>query len=274
MATYAIGDVQGCFDELAALLGEIGFAASRDRLWFVGDLVNRGPKSLEVLRFVRALGERATVVLGNHDLHLLRLAAGIGKANRGDTLDAVLDAPDRDELVAWLRTRLLLHAEDDHLMMHAGLLPSWTAAQARDLAREVEEALRGKRYRDVLAELSSGPPHQWRDDLRGPERLRVVTSALTRLRFCNADGLMDLKAKGRPDEAPPGFLPWFDVPGRRTRDVTVVCGHWSVLGLHVRPRLLAIDSGCVWGASLTAIRLEDRKVYQRKCAGAAEPDRR
>jgi bis(5'-nucleosyl)-tetraphosphatase (symmetrical) len=271
MATYAIGDVQGCFDDLERLLDEIGFSPARDRLWFVGDLVNRGPKSLEVLRFVHGLGERASVVLGNHDLHLLRLAAGLAKRNQGDTLDAVLAARDRDELLGWLRTRSLLHAEDDHLMVHAGLLPGWTAAQARELASEVEEGLRGNRYRDVLSELHSGPPHAWRDDLRGGERLRVVASAMTRLRFCSPDGVMDLRAKGGPDDAPPGFVPWFEVPGRRTRDVSVVCGHWSVLGLRVAPNLLAIDSGCVWGASLTAVRLEDRKIHQRPCPGAARP---
>jgi bis(5'-nucleosyl)-tetraphosphatase (symmetrical) len=159
-------------------------------------------------------------------------------------------------------------------MVHAGLLPGWTAAQARELARELEEALRGKRHRDVLAELHSGPPHAWRDDLRGPDRLRIIASAMTRLRFCNADGVMDLRAKGGPDDAPPGFMPWFEVPGRRTRDVPVVCGHWSVLGLRIKRYLLAIDSGCVWGGSLTAVRLEDRTVYQVACPGAAEPTRR
>jgi bis(5'-nucleosyl)-tetraphosphatase (symmetrical) len=274
MATYAIGDLQGCFDELQQLLGEIAFSPTRDRLWFVGDLVNRGPRSLEVLRFVRGLGEGATVVLGNHDLHLLRFAAGVAKRNQSDTLDAVLAAHDRDELLAWLRTRPLLHAEDDYLMVHAGLLPSWTPAQARDLASEVEDGLRGKGHRDVLAELHSGPPHAWRDDLRGSDRLRTVTSAMTRLRFCTRDGMMDLRAKGGPDEAPAGFLPWFEVPGRRTRAVSVVCGHWSVLGLRMAPKLLALDSGCVWGGALTAVRLEDRKLYQRACPGAARPERR
>jgi bis(5'-nucleosyl)-tetraphosphatase (symmetrical) len=274
MATYAFGDLQGCFDELKELLAEIGFSSTRDRLWFVGDLVNRGPKSLDVLRFVRGLGERAVVVLGNHDLHLLRLAAGLAKRNQGDSLDAILAARDRDELLAWLRTRPLLHAEGDYLMVHAGLLPSWTPAQARDLASEVEDGLRGIRHGETLAELHSGPPHAWRDDLCGPERLRVVTSAMTRLRFCSRDGVMDLRAKGGPDEAPAGLLPWFEVPGRRARDVSVVCGHWSVLGLRMDRNLLAIDSGCVWGGALTAVRLEDRRVYQRSCPGAARPERR
>ena len=271
MATYAIGDVQGCFDELAALLGEVGFAPSRDRLWFVGDLVNRGPQSLEVLRYVRGLGERAAVVLGNHDLHLLRLAAGVAKANRGDTLDALLAASDCDELLDWLRSRSLLHGEGEYLMVHAGLLPAWSATRARELASEVEEGLRGKRHRQVLAELHSGPPHAWRDDLRGPDRLRAIANAMVRLRFCTADGQMDLRAKGGPVEAPPGFMPWFEVPGRQTRNVPIVCGHWSVLGLRITRNLLAIDTGCVWGASLTAVRLEDRRVYQRACPGAAEP---
>jgi bis(5'-nucleosyl)-tetraphosphatase (symmetrical) len=274
MATYAIGDVQGCFDQLELLLEEIGFAPSRDRLWFVGDLVNRGPRSLEVLRRVRALGERAVVVLGNHDLHLLRTAAGAAPRKAGDTLDAVLAAPDCEELLDWLRARPVLHVEGEYLMVHAGLLPSWTVARARELASEVESALRGSRHRDVLADLHGGPPHAWRDDLRGTGRLRVVTKAMTRLRFCTADGVMDLDAKGGAAQAPPGFMPWFEVPGRRSRDAAIVCGHWSVLGLRMAPNLLAIDTGCVWGGSLSAIRLEDRRIWQRTCAASAAPARR
>jgi len=159
-------------------------------------------------------------------------------------------------------------------MVHAGLLPSWSAAQARELASEVEEGLRGKRHREVLAELHSGSPHAWRDDLRGAERLRVISNAMTRLRFCAPDDVMDLRAKGGANDAPPGFMPWFEVPGRQTRDVPIVCGHWSVLGLRIKPNLLAIDSGCVWGGTLTAVRLEDRKLYQHACPGAARPAHR
>jgi bis(5'-nucleosyl)-tetraphosphatase (symmetrical) len=272
MATYAIGDVQGCFDALQQLLGEIGFAPSRDKLWFVGDLVNRGPRSLDVLRSVRDLSDAAVVVLGNHDLHLLRVGAGCAKSRRDDTLDAVLAAPDRDVLLEWLRGRPLLHAEGDYLMVHAGLLPSWSAAQARELASEVEARLRGPRFRELLDELRGGKSDAWRDDLRGAKRRRVIVNAMTRLRFCTPDGRMNLRAKGGPADAPRGFMPWFAVPGRRTADVPVVCGHWAMLGLELLPTLLAVDTGCVWGGALTAVRLEDRRVYQCTCSSAALSD--
>jgi bis(5'-nucleosyl)-tetraphosphatase (symmetrical) len=269
MATFAIGDVQGCFDALECVLGEVGFSPSRDRLWLVGDLVNRGPRSLEVLRYVRSLGDAAVVVLGNHDLHLLRTAAGCAHRHAGDTLDPVLAAPDRDDLLEWLRTRSLLHAEDDYLMVHAGLLPGWTIEQARELASEVETALRSARHRGVLGELRGSYPDAWSDDLRGTDRLRVIANAMTRLRFCTADGIMDLRLKGGTDAAPRGYMPWFEVPSRRTQHAQVVCGHWSALGLHLTPNVLSLDSGCVWGGSLTAVRLEDRRVYHCTCRAAA-----
>jgi bis(5'-nucleosyl)-tetraphosphatase (symmetrical) len=272
MATYAIGDVQGCYTALVALLDRVGFSASRDRLWFVGDLVNRGPQSLEVLRFVRDLGERAIVVLGNHDLHLLTSAAGLARRRDDDTLDDVTSAADADALLEWLRFRPMAHAEDEYFMVHAGLLPSWSPAQALDLAAEVEHELRVKRYRDFLAELYGSKPASWSDALTGMDRLRVIVNAMTRMRFVSADGVMEFATKGETANAPPGYMPWFDVPGRASRGVTLVTGHWSALGLRTRPDLLALDTGCVWGNALSAVRLEDRRVYQTPCAAAQRPD--
>jgi bis(5'-nucleosyl)-tetraphosphatase (symmetrical) len=271
MATYAVGDVQGCFDALEQLLGEIGFSASRDRLWLVGDLVNRGPRSADVLRYVKSLGNRAVVVQGNHDLHLLAHVAGHAKARDDDTFDDVLTAPDADELLEWLRHRPMLHVEDGYVMVHAGLLPGWSVAQSQALASEVEIELRSARYRDFFAGLYGSKPDRWRDDLGGADRLRVIVNAMTRMRFCSPDGVMNVSAKGGRDQAPPGFMPWFDVPTRQTRGVPILCGHWSALGLAIRRDLLALDTGCVWGGTLTAIRLEDRRLYQSPCAAAADP---
>jgi len=266
MARYAIGDVQGCCDELKALLKRCNYSVDRDQLWFVGDLVNRGPQSLETLRFVRSLGANATVVLGNHDLHLLALVVGSKrKPKEGDTLDEVLGAPDRDELVAWLRHRPLMHVEDGKVLVHAALMPEWTIAKARSLAGEVEAALRGPDYRSFLARMYGDEPDRWSDELRGIDRLRVITNAMTRLRVVDEDGAMVLRYKGEPGEASQEWTPWFDVPGRRSRGHPIVCGHWSALGLCVRDDLLALDSGCVWGRSLTAIRLEDRKLFEVRC---------
>ncbi|QDX81828.1 bis(5'-nucleosyl)-tetraphosphatase (symmetrical) [Denitratisoma sp. DHT3] len=265
MATYAIGDIQGCFDALTQLLDELNFDARNDRLWFVGDLVNRGTQSLETLRFVHSLGERAVVVLGNHDLHLIMQAEGHGRTNSDDTLQAVLAAPDRDELLDWLRGCPLFHVEGDYAMVHAGLLPQWSVAQAAELSAEVSRALRAPDYRQFLARMWGSEPAAWRDDLAGWERLRVVVNAMTRMRFCSAEGVMDFRSKGALDSAPPGQMPWFAVPGRASADHTLICGHWSALGLRVEPRLLALDTGCLWGGSLTAVRLEDRRVFQLPC---------
>jgi bis(5'-nucleosyl)-tetraphosphatase (symmetrical) len=271
MATYAIGDLQGCLEPLQRLLDEWNYDPAADHLWFVGDLVNRGPASLEVLRFVRDLGPAATVVLGNHDLHLVMQAAGYGKRNAEDTLDGVLAAPDRDELLAWLRSRPLFHAEGDYAMVHAGLLPSWDVAKAAALSREVEAALQAPDYVDFLANMWGSTPTAWSDDLAGWDRLRVVVNAMTRMRFCTADGAMEFKAKGPAANAPAGCLPWFEVPGRASADHAIVCGHWSALGLRIEDKLLALDTGCLWGGSLTAIRLEDRRVFQVPCSRQVEP---
>ncbi|MDE2598251.1 MAG: symmetrical bis(5'-nucleosyl)-tetraphosphatase [Rhodocyclaceae bacterium] len=263
MSTYAIGDLQGCYDELQDLLSLVGFKPERDRLWLVGDLVNRGPKSLEVLRFVKGLGDRATVVLGNHDLHLVLRAEGFGRDSKGDTIAPILAAPDCDELMAWLRGLPLLHVEGEYAMVHAGLLPQWTVAEAAALADEVSAALSRKNlYIDFLENMWGSKPEHWQDDLEGWDRLRVVVNAMTRMRFCSKDGVMEFHAKGKPENPPPGYMPWFAVPKRASRTHTLVCGHWSALGLHVEDRLLALDTGCLWGGKLTAIRLEDRKVFQ------------
>lgn len=265
MATYAVGDVQGCHDALLALLRRIDFKPGNDRLWFVGDLVNRGPRSLDTLRFVRDLGDTAVTVLGNHDLHLLSVATGGTPARPDDTLDEILHASDRDALLDWLRNRPLLHREGDFLMVHAGLLPQWHARDAERLAAEVHEALRGPHHVEFLKAMYGNHPRQWSETLRGHARLRLITNAMTRMRVCSPDGELQLRFKGPPEQAPAGLLPWFDVPGRLSTDCTLVTGHWSALGLRLRADLIALDSGCLWGGALTAVRLEDRSVYQVDC---------
>ena len=274
MATFAIGDIQGCYEQLRELLEAIGFSPDRDRLWLVGDLVNRGPQSLETLRFVRSLGEAAVSVLGNHDLHLVMQAEGYGRPSGEDTLDAVLTAPDRRDLMAWLRSLPLCHIEGEYAMVHAGLLPQWDVAQAQALSDEASHALTVPGYRDFLAHMWGSEPTAWHDDLAGWDRLRVVVNAMTRMRFCTPSGAMELRApgsKGPPERGPAGCLPWFAVPGRRSADHTVICGHWSALGFRQQKNLLALDSGCLWGGALTAVRLEDQRVYQLPCGRQVEP---
>ena len=262
MATYAVGDVQGCYEELRELIATIAFDPLRDRLWFVGDLVNRGPASLDVLRYVRDLGDRAVTVLGNHDLHLIAIALGSSKSRGEDTLEEVLKAPDRDELIIWLRERPMLHAEAGCVLVHAGLLPQWSVDQAAALAREVEAALRGPKHRKFFENMYGSKPARWKDSLEGWDRLRVIVNAMTRMRFCTVGGEMEFASKGESVSAPAGFMPWFDVVGRKSAATTLICGHWSALGLRITPNLLALDTGCVWGGKLTAIRLEDRKLTQ------------
>ncbi|HZM34557.1 MAG TPA: symmetrical bis(5'-nucleosyl)-tetraphosphatase [Burkholderiales bacterium] len=265
MSTYAIGDVQGCFEELRRLLGELGFG-KRDRLWLVGDLVNRGPKSLEVLRFVRDLGERAVTVLGNHDLHLVSLFEGFAKLRGDDTFQDVLEARDARELVDWLRLRPMMHAEDGHAMVHAGLSPKWDVPKALALGGEVEAALAGPGYRDFLARMYGSKPDTWRESLEGWDRLRVIVNAMTRMRFCTRAGRMEFAAKGT--KPPRGTRPWYEF---RPRGESIVCGHWSALGLKLARTVALLDSGCVWGGKLTALRLEDRAVFQVPCAGYQAP---
>jgi len=271
MPTYAIGDLQGCHDSLLRLLDTIRFDPAADRLWFVGDLVNRGPDSLGVLRFVKSLGDAAVSVLGNHDLHLLALAEGYGRVHKGDTLDEVLAAPDRDELLYWLRRRKLAWREGDWLMVHAGVLPDWSVDDTLARAAEAEAALQGEHYRDFFAQMYGNAPIGWDDGLAGIERLRVIVNAFTRLRYCSAAGEMEFHHKGAPGTQPAGLLPWFEVPGRKSADATVVIGHWSTLGLVNRPDLVALDTGCLWGGKLSAIRLEDRQVQSVKCPPMARP---
>jgi bis(5'-nucleosyl)-tetraphosphatase (symmetrical) len=262
MATYAIGDVQGCYDELRELLQRAGFNRQHDRLWFVGDLVNRGPKSLEVLRFVKELGDRAVVVLGNHDLHLLTQYESFERKRKDDTFEDVLGAPDAGELANWVRTRPLMHVEGNFAMVHAGLLPHWSIEKSTLLAREVEQALRAPNYRDFLANMYGSKPERWDDALAGWDRLRVIVNAMTRMRFCSPDGTMEFRSNGI--EPPAGYRAWYQA---REDDKTVVFGHWSAHGLKLTDRIAALDSGCVWGGALTALRLEDRWLVQVPCQG-------
>ena len=267
MATYAIGDVQGCFEELRQLLARCAFKERVDRLWFVGDLVNRGPKSLDTLRFVKQLGNRAIVVLGNHDLHLVSVHEGFAKPREADTFDDVLGAPDRGELVSWLRTRPMMHVEGGYALVHAGLLPQWSVAKGVLLGKEVQSALSGLHYREFLKNMYGSKPDHWNEGLAGWDRLRVIVNAMTRLRFCTAEGRMEFKAKGT--EAPAGYKPWFSF---RPKDKeAIVCGHWSALGLKVSGKLAALDSGCVWGGKLSALRLEDRTLFEVPCDGYQAP---
>ena len=265
MAVYAIGDLQGCLAPLQKLLAKIAFDPQRDRLWFVGDLVNRGPDSAGCLRFVQELGAAAVTVLGNHDLHLLCVAEGIERSRPRDTLEDVLAAPDRDELLDWLRHRPLMHVEGAFAMVHAGLLPEWSIAKSRELAGEVEAQLQGPGWRRFLMHLYGSEPARWDDSLAGHDRLRAIVNAMTRLRVCTRGGAMDLSYDGKPDKMPANRIPWFDMPARAGASHAIVCGHWSALGLRLDEKVLSLDSGCVWGRALTAIRLEDRRLWQVPC---------
>ena len=271
MSTYAIGDLQGCYDSLRRLLDVCAFDPQYDRLWLTGDLVNRGPQSLATLRFVRGLGNAAVTVLGNHDLYLLMLAYGAmqGQAapRRSEhTLDEILTADDREDLLTWLRAQPLCHVEGRDCLVHAGLLPQWSVAQARALAAEVETGLRGEDFRELLAHLWGSEPAAWSEDLQGWARVRCIVNAMTRMRFCSAQGVMDFRSKGETTSAPAGYLPWFAVPGRRSADHRLVTGHWSALGLRQTENHLALDTGCLWGRHLTAICLEDGRLFQVDCA--------
>lgn len=262
MATYAIGDVQGCYEPLQRLIRHVGFDPISDRLWFVGDLVNRGPDSLSVLRYIKQLGDRAVVVLGNHDLFLLAVAENIASLRPEDTLQTFLTAEDREDLLAWLRQQRLFYREGPFAMVHAGLLPQWSIDETEQLAREVEASLQGPTYKDVLRALYPSKHLQWAPNLTGPTRLATIIKVLTRLRACSSDGRMESSYNGHPDRIPRGYFPWFKIQNEWSRDTTIVCGHWAALGLHCDRHVLALDSGCVWGRQLTAVRLEDRKVFQ------------
>ena len=276
MPTFAIGDIQGCYRDLRRLLDAIRFDPGSDRLWFVGDLVNRGPDSLSVMRFVRDLDDRAVVVLGNHDLHLLALAAGNRRHAGKGTLDEILSAPDRDELLDWLRHRPLLHHDSDKgfTLIHAGLPPQWTLAEAQACARELEAALRGPQCQAFLLEMYGNQPTRWSPDLTGIQRLRFITNCLTRLRFCTQEGALALAEKGDLGSQSQGLLPWFRVPGRRSRQERIIFGHWSTLGYRAEDNVWALDSGCLWGGALTAIRVHRRgsiTPVQIPCRGYLRP---
>jgi bis(5'-nucleosyl)-tetraphosphatase (symmetrical) len=258
MTTYAIGDVQGCFDELLSLLEEAEFDETNDRLWFTGDLVNRGPQSLEVLRFVKGLGDSAITVLGNHDLHLLAVSAGIRKSRLNDTFSAILASPDADELLAWLRHRPLMHHDPaaGYVLIHAGMPPQWSLAKARACATEVETVLQGNDYIEFIKNMYGNEPDQWDESLSGWGRLRLITNCLTRLRYCDRRGHLALDEKGPPGSQPDRYLPWFELWDYPDEQVNIIFGHWSTLGNCQRQGFHALDTGCVWGGALTAIRLD------------------
>lgn len=274
MATFAIGDIQGCCDELVDLVRATGFSQATDRLVFVGDLVNRGPKSLEVLRYVRSLGDRATIVLGNHDLHLLALAQG-AKPGRRDTLEDVLAARDRDDLLDWLAQSPLAwrDPETGTLLIHAGLPPQWTVSEALELAAEASEVIAGRKRNRFLARMYGDEPDRWRDDLEGIERTRFVVNCLTRLRYCTADGRLNLRPKGAPGTQPKTLTPWFKAEGRASRGTPIVFGHWSTLGQieWSEDRVWGLDTGCVWGGKLTALELGTGRVVQVKSRQKVDP---
>jgi bis(5'-nucleosyl)-tetraphosphatase (symmetrical) len=276
MATYAIGDIQGCYDELRRLLDRLAFDPTQDRLWLVGDLVNRGPSSLRVLRFIRSLGDRAVVVLGNHDLHLLALGAGNVSCAKKSNLHDVLEAPDCHDLLEWLRYRPLMHYDERKrfALVHAGLPPQWDLTTALSCARELEVALQGPDYSEYLHAMYGNEPGRWSETLSGMDRLRFITNCLTRLRYCDADGNLALKEKDAPGTQPPPYMPWYMVPGRATGDDRIICGHWSTLGYRAEHNVWALDSGCLWGRQLTAVRVRKRKPIEPiaiDCVGAMRP---
>ena len=270
MAIYAIGDIQGCFQSFQQLLRQIEFNPGKDTLWLTGDLVNRGPQSLEVLRWVFQHQDHVEIVLGNHDLHLLAVAEGFGKLHRSDTLLDILNAADGKVLLDWLRCQPMMIAGHGYAMVHAGLLPEWSIDRALDLAEEVEAGLSGPKHREFLSRLYGNRPTRWSEELRGADRLRVIVNAMTRMRFLNRDGEIDLNYKGELDNAPAGLTPWFEAPGRWQGEMPIICGHWSALGVHISEDVVAIDSGCLWGGSLTAMRLGDQALFSLPCPAFRE----
>lgn len=270
---YLIGDLQGCCDAFERLLEKVDFSPSRDHAWLLGDLVNRGPESLAALRRLQSLGPAVTCLLGNHDLHLLAVAAGGRKAHRSDTLEQILEAPDREALLEWMRHQRLACRAQGWLMVHAGVVPQWDADDTLALAAEVEAVLRSSSLRDFLHVMYGNEPLVWDPALEGDRRLRFIINVLTRVRFVHADGTLDLKTKEGAGAAPAGLYPWFEVPRRRTEGTPIAFGHWSTLGLVNRPDLLALDTGCVWGGALTAARVGDgrREIIQVLCEQAQKP---
>jgi bis(5'-nucleosyl)-tetraphosphatase (symmetrical) len=276
MAIYAIGDIQGCFDELQALLDKLRFDPSSDQLWFVGDLVNRGPKSLDTLRYVSSLGSSAITVLGNHDLHLLALASGNNRFRDSDDLNQILEAPDRDELIYWLRHRPLMHWNEQlgFSMIHAGLPPQWSLPTAQSCAAEVETVLRSDDYRVFFDQMYGNRPNRWNPELEGMDRLRFITNCFTRLRFVTKKGKLKLKLKGSPLGQKKKYIPWFAHPQRKTRNERILFGHWSTLGYQETQNTWALDTGCLWGGELTALRIDKSpaSAIQYQCQGQQDPE--
>ncbi len=273
MGLYLIGDVQGCDGPLGRLLDQIGFSPSRDTIYLLGDLVNRGPSSSQVLRRLMGYGGSARCLLGNHDLSLLAVAHGARAPHRNDTMDSVLLAPDRSEMLEWLRHQRMAIHEHGVLMVHGGALPQWDVAQTLALAAEVEAVVRGPALGDFLLRMYGNEPLQWSDTLEGADRLRLIVNALTRLRFCTAEGVVDLKSSGGLHEVPAGYMPWFDVPGRKTAGTRIAFGHWSTLGFLQRCDIVSLDTGCVWGGCLSALRLDASgdELIQVECEQSKVP---
>ncbi|WCN08351.1 symmetrical bis(5'-nucleosyl)-tetraphosphatase [Marinomonas mediterranea] len=268
MSTYAIGDLQGCLTPLLTLLDLIEFSPDKDRLWFAGDLINRGPESLKTLRFVKSLGDKATVVLGNHDLHLLAVMRGHASLKRNDTLADILLSEDRDELMEWLQSRPLCHIDNvlKFVMTHAGIPPCWDSIETQRYAQEVERTLSSDRIDDFLAVMYGNKPDQWDDNLIGMDRLRTITNYLTRMRFCTESSQLEFKSKEGPTSAISGYAPWFSYPRKKADDYDVIFGHWAALeGNTYKEHIHALDTGCVWGGALTAMRLEDKTLYSTPC---------
>lgn len=272
MSIYAIGDIQGCFDELLKLLDTLSFNEHTDQLWFAGDLVNRGPKSLETLRFVKSLGDSAITVLGNHDLHLLAASCAPKIAHKKDSLLQVLEAPDRDELIDWLRHRPLFHFNDDFCLVHAGLPPQWDFKRTQKMALLAEQALKGPDYQAFLKQMYGNKPNIWSSNLKGVEKLRFIINCFTRMRYCDVSGRLDFIHSGPLGSQPKNLIPWFDVPKRKNADMRIIFGHWSTLGYYEGSNCYAIDTGCLWGGQLTAIRLDEPvQRYSIDCPEAKKP---
>jgi len=258
MSIYAIGDIQGCFDELLRLLDFIAFDEHTDQLWFAGDLVNRGPKSLETLRFIKSLGDSAVTVLGNHDLHLLAASCAPKIAHKKDSLLPILEAPDRDELIEWLRHRPLFHFNEDFCLVHAGLPPQWDFKKTQKMALLAEKALQGPKYQAFLKQMYGNKPNMWSSDLKGVDKLRFIVNCFTRMRYCDVNGRLDFVHSGPLGSQPKSLMPWFEVPKRKSANMRIIFGHWSSLGYYEGPNCYAIDTGCLWGGQLTALKLGEQ----------------
>ncbi|MDD4913921.1 MAG: symmetrical bis(5'-nucleosyl)-tetraphosphatase [Methylococcales bacterium] len=256
MAIYAIGDIQGCYDEFRRLLDVVKFDPGGDQLWLVGDLVNRGPKSLETLRFIKNLGSAAVSVLGNHDLHLIATVVSLGKSGKKDTIGDILRAPDCDELIHWLRRQYLFYHNHQYCMLHAGLPPQWDFALTVKMAREIEQAIQGHDYERIFRTMYGNKPSVWSSDMPKIERLRFAINCFTRMRYCTAEGALEFSQKGAPGSQPENLLPWFAVPGRKSLDMKIIFGHWSTLGFYQDYNCISIDTGCLWGGQLTALKLD------------------